>query len=412
MRKRMILMTVALVVVFGGLFAYNFIKNYMMKQYFAHFEVPPVTVSTTVAELKNWQSELSAVGTFAAVQGIDVSAQVSGTVMAIYFNSGDYVKQGTPLIQIDDRVDQATLKSNEAALALQQVSFRRQVELSKKGATSASEVDEARANLKQAEALVENTKAILAEKRIVAPFSGILGVRQVDLGEYITPGTSRIVSLQSLDPLFLEFFLPEQDLTLLATHEKIHVSVESFPNKVFLGKITAIDSKSSPTTHNVLVQAMVSNCSVDDLLRKESTSTASTPVAEVQDCSKDKRIHRDITQYAFAPGLFADVHVLLPLKRNVIVLPATAITYTLYGDSVYIIKKEGKDPKGAPILKAYRRYVTTGETRGNEVVIEKGLSAKELVVSSGQIKLHEGTRVVIDNHITLNESQDLQGMGQ
>lgn len=406
MPKRMVILILALVLVFGGIVAFNLFKNYMMGNYFAHFEAPPVTISTVKASEENWQPVLQSVGDFVAIQGVEISSQISGVVSKISFESGQYVKQGEPLLTIDDSVEQATLKDNQANLLLQQHNFTRQINLRKTGFNTGSDLDTARANLDSALAAVQKTQAMIDQKHITAPFDGQLGIRQVSLGEYIIPGQTNIVTLQSLNPLYLQFYLPEQNLSNLSVGQPIQFNVESEPNKTYDGKITAIDSKIDLNTHNILVQATVDNPLVNNLMTHKSTDSRS----------------QEEPSYAFAPGMFAKVAVLLPQQEKAIVLPLTAVTYTLYGDSVYIVKEEKKDKaKGndkdkvkntKPILKVYRQFVKTGEKKGDRVVILSGVKAGDQVVNAGQMKLHNGTVVIINNKIKLDENKSLAQLGQ
>lgn len=366
--KRMRNLVIVLVVVFGGLVAYNTIRSIMMASFFAHFQPPAVSISTVEAKLENWHPVLQTVGTFVAIQGVDINAQVAGIVREISFESGQQVKTGDPLLIIDDSVEQASLKNAEANLLLQRHNFQRQTNLIKTGSTSISDLDTARAELTKAIASMEQIKATIAQKHIVAPFDGKLGIRQVSLGEYITPGQTSIVTLQSLNPLYLQFYLPEQNLSLLHPGQRVHFFVEAQPGKVFDGKITAVNSKIDINTHNVLIQATVDN-----------------PVLTSGD-------------FTFMPGVFAKIQVLLPEQKQKVVLPLTAVTYTLYGDSVYIVKKDKT---------VYRQFVKTGEKKGNQVVILSGVKAGDQVVSAGQMKLHNGTKVIINNDVKLPDTEEV-----
>ncbi len=369
---RMGILVIILVVVFGGLIAYNLFRDYMMNQYLSHMEAPAFTIASVEATEKNWQPVLQTVGDFVAIEGIEVNSQVGGIVHEIAFQSGQMVKKGDLLLVIDDSVEQAALKDNQANLVLQKLGFQRQSNLIKTGSTSSSEMDKARAGLDSALAALQQTEALIAQKHIAAPFDGKLGIRQVSLGQYIMPGQTPIVTLQSLDPLYLQFYLPEQNLSKLYVNQPIQFFVDALPEKMFTGKITAINSKVDVNTHNMLIQATVKN-----------------PV--------------ESSQFLFTPGMFAKVNVLLPVQEKAVVLPLTAVAYTLYGDSVYVIKKEGKDESGKPILKVYRQFVTTGERKGDEVVILKGVKAGQLVVNTGQMKLQDGTRISINNSVKLDD---------
>ncbi len=365
--KRMKIMIIILIVVFGGIFAFNILRHVMMKRFFANFTPPPVTISSTKATAKTWEPFISSIGTLVAIDGVQVSPQVGGTVMAIKFESGQMAKAGTPLVQIDDRTDQEDLKSYQAQLKLDELNYQRQINLIKTKATSQSSVDSAQAQLEQSKANVAKTLILIAQKNIEAPFDGKLGIRQVNLGQYVSPGTA-LVSLQSLNPMYVQFSLPEHYLKSLYVDQPVQVTVTTNPKEIFQGKINAIDSTSNAQTHNILVQAVLPN-----------------------------------DQFHLYPGMFANIKVMLPTQENVITVPQTAVSFSLYGDSIFVIKQEGKDEKGNPILKTYRRYITTGDRQGNEVAILKGISANEEVVTSGQLKLDDGTHVVINNSVTLPE---------
>lgn len=370
--SRMTILVIILVVVFGGLIAYNLVRDYMISQYLSHMDAPAFTVASVEAKEENWQPVLQTVGDFVAIEGIEVNSQVGGIVKEIDFKSGQMVKKGDLLLVIDDSVEQASLKDNQANLVLQKVSFQRQSNLIKTGSTSSSEMDKARAGLDSALAALQQTEALIAQKHITAPFDGKLGIRQVSLGQYIMPGETPIVTLQLQDPLYLQFYLPEQNLPRLYVNQPIEFFVEALPDKMFKGKITAINSKVDVNTHNVLIQATVRNTI-------------------------------ESGRFMFAPGMFAKINVLLPEQEKAVVLPLTAVAYTLYGDSVYVIKQKGKDENGKPILKVYRQFVTTGERKGDEVVILKGIKVGQLVVNAGQMKLQDGTRIAINDSVKLDD---------
>ncbi|ASQ45306.1 Multidrug resistance protein MdtA precursor [Legionella clemsonensis] len=417
MKKRMTIMIIALVVVFGGIIAFNLFKSFMIKRFFASYEPPAVSVSSVTAVKKNWKPTIAAVGNFVAINGVEVNSQTSGNVIEIHFESGQYLEKDQPLIDIDDRVDQATLKFNKADLALKELSYKRQADLFKRGATPSSNVDEALASLQQAQANVEKTQAEISQKHITAPFSGQLGIRQVNLGQYITPGQTSIVTLQSMDPLFLEFYLPEQMLKRLHLEQRIQFSVEGFPNRVFEGKITAINAKVDTNTHNILVQATVPNCPATDPQLKSAKDQKSqkenNPMVIKCDSSLNAKNH--VTQFAFIPGMFAAISVEQPSIPDTVVLPSTAISYSLYGNSVFVIEKDKqgkKDNEGKDILRVRRVFVSTGEQEGNFTVIKKGIEPGQQVVSSGELKLQNGTRVVINNSVKLQDAADPDQLGQ
>ncbi len=366
MKKRMIIMIIALVVVFGGIFSFDAFRGYMIKQYFAHFEPPPAVISAHPAESKTWTPYLTTVGTLIAINGVSISSEASGLVAELNFKSGQIVTQGQLLVKLDDSVDQADLKNNQAALTLAQLNFDRIKNLFGKGAASSSDLDTNRAKLQQAQAAVDRTNALIAQKNIRAPFAGKIGIRSVNLGEYVTPGATILASLQSLDPLFIHFSLPEQDLKLLSENQDVLLKVQAYPDIKFQGKITAINSTVDPKSHTIQVQATVPN--------------------------KDLKLY---------PGLFADIEVALPQQQNVITVANTAVAYSLYGDSVFVAKTEGKDKEGKPILKAYRTFVKTGIQRGNEIAIIDGVKVGDMVIDSGQLKLQNGIGVIINNKVSV-----------
>ncbi|KTD48716.1 RND efflux membrane fusion protein, acriflavin resistance protein E [Legionella rubrilucens] len=420
MKKRMTIMITALVIVFGGIVAFNLFKNFMIKRFFATYEPPAVSVSSVTAVKREWRPTLPAVGNFVATNGVEVNSEASGNVVKIHFESGQYVSEGSKLIDIDDSVDQATLKFNKAQLALRQLSYQRQVDLNKKGAAPVSNVDEAKANLEQSEADVEKTEAQIRQKHITAPFAGKLGIRQVNLGQYITPGQTSIVTLQSLDPLYLQFYLPEQYYKRLHINQGIEFNVEEFEGLAFQAKITAINAKVDPNTHNVLVQATLPNCPSEALSDLKKTTLVKTSKdidtgKTIVTCSTKDNLKNHISHFVFIPGMFASIAVEQPAISEVIVLPSTAISYSLYGHSVYLIEKGSKgekDENGKDKLYVKRVFVKTGEQSGNFTVINSGVKAGDIVVSSGELKLQNGTRVVINNSVKLNAVSNPDTMGQ
>lgn len=419
-KKRMIIMIIFLFIIFGGIIAFNLFKAFMMKRFFAHYEPPAVTVSSVTAKLQDWEPTISAVGNFVAINGVEVNSQAAGNVVAIQFDSGEFIEKGQALIDIDDTVDAATLKFNQSDLALQQINYNRQTDLFKRGATPSSSVDEARAKLLQAQANVEKTQAIIRQKHITAPFSGRLGIRQVNLGQYISPGETAIVSLQSLDPLYLEFYLPEQYLKQLSIGQKIIFKVEQNHQYLFQGTISAINSKVDVNTHNILVQATVPNCPAKAVANPEQSTLVKVKEQDyfkkaMMICNSDLNAKNHVTAFNFIPGMFADIEVIQPTISKVLVLPSTAISYSLYGNSVFVIEKDknGKqDDKEDDILRVKRVFVTTGEQKGNYTIIKKGISAGTQVVSAGELKLQDDTRVVINNDVKLDSTVNPEQLSQ
>lgn len=414
MKKNAKTVVVGVAILFGLIITYNFVKGFLIKRFFANYTPPAVTVSSIIAKKQHWAPQISAVGNFSAINGVEVNSQVSGNVVAIHFQSGQYIEANQPLIDLDDSVDQAVLKSNQSDLALQEINYKRQADLIKRGATSGSSVDETRAKLLEAQAGVEKTQASIRHKHITAPFSGQLGIRKVDLGQYISPGQTEIVTLQSMDPLFLNFHLPEQLLNRLHTGQKVTFRVEKDPNLLFEGKITAINSRIDPSTHNIEVQATLPNCPAQAIL-----DPLHSPLVKAKKRARDGKIliscnsalnaKNKIVSFNFIPGMFAAIEVEQPVIHDLIVLPTTAISYSLYGNSVYIIEPD-KNNKDTLVVK--RTFVSTGDQQGNYTVIKKGIRAGQQIVSSGELKLQDGTPVAINNSVQLKDILNPDELGE
>lgn len=411
MNKRMTKMAIVLGVFFGGIIAFNFIKSLIIKHAIANYKPPAVSVSSAIAQAVDWQPTINTIGNFIALNGVDISSQASGNVVNIAFDSGQYVTKGAPLITLDDSIEQAILKSDQSQLTLKELNYKRQTDLFARGATPSSSVDEAKANLQQAQAKVEQTQAQINHKHIVAPFDGRLGIRQVNLGQYIIPGQTSIVSLQSLDPLYLEFYLPEQLYKRIKPDQTITFTVDQFPDIIFEGKITALNSKIDLNTHNVQVQAILPNCPVEALtdpskssLIKTHAETRGSKLVVACDTAVNKK--NQIQNFAFIPGMFSSIKISQPIQPNTVIIPSTAVSYSLYGNSVYLIEKEKES------MTVKRVFVTTGEQQGNYTVIKKGINSGQLVVSTGDIKLQNGTQVTINNDVKLNETSNPEVLGQ
>lgn len=361
---RFILMLGILGLVFGGIFV-------LKKQQFEEMAAqqgpqPPAVIAAAEVRTDDWRPHLNAVGSLVAVQGIFVTNEAAGKVRAIYFRSGEEVSQGDVLLELDDSVDQANLEGALAGRRLAEVRFNRLRDLLEKNAVSQADYDEARANLDNAEAQVSSQRELLQQKQIRAPFSGRLGIRQVDVGEYLSPG-SPIVPLESLNPIYVDYSLPEKDLNRISVGQELTVTVKAWPDRVFRGEISAINPGIDPETRNVRIRGTLQN--PEQLLR---------------------------------PGMFAQVNTLLPLRENVPTLPRTAITYATYGQSVFLIREEGDG------LVVESRQVVTGDVRDGRVEIVSGLEVGDRVVSAGQNKLRNGQPVRIDNSIELDRMQVIQ----
>lgn len=367
-RSRLLLFVAGGIASFTILLAlFQFVGKPAMIRSFISKAPPPVTVVAVVeARTQTWVPRLPATGTFRAVQGVDIAPQTAGIVRAIDFQSGQDVDAGAVLVQIDDAVEQADLKSAIANLRNAELALERQQQLIVGGSTARASFDQAQAARDQAAAAVEKIRAQIDQKALKAPFAGRLGIRKVDVGQYISPGTS-VVTLQQLDPMFLDFTVPEQNLGQLAVGQDVEVSVDAYAGRLFKGAILSIDARVSAETRNVLVRAQVANA--DKLLR---------------------------------PGMYATLSVLAGAAQERISVPRTAVTYSLYGDAVFVIKPlendaNAKTADGKDVFTIERRFVRTGEMRDDMVVITQGLAAGETIVSEGQVKLLPNARVTLDN---------------
>ncbi|WP_404440269.1 efflux RND transporter periplasmic adaptor subunit [Stutzerimonas chloritidismutans] len=377
MLRRMLLMLGAVIVVVLILAAFKFNSIYSQIQQFKAPK-PPINVEVAESSRLPWQSRLPAIGTLTASQGIDLSVEIAGTISAVQFRSGEKVSKGQPIVLLDSEIEQASLTAAQADLHLAKVEFERARSLVDRQAISRSEFDRLNAESQKAAATVAQLKASLAKKRILAPFSGTIGISQVDVGDFVAAGTP-IATLQDLSTLFVDFYLAEQQVPLLAIGQPVHLQVAAFPGEQFEGKIVALNPKVEITTRNVQVRAELAN--------------------------PGERL---------LPGMFADLQVLLPSEEPQVVVPETAITYTLYGNSVLVVK-EGQAPtpeddteevteapeRSEPYLVVERRFVKTGERRDGRVVILEGLDVGEQVVIAGQLKLDNGAHVAIAEKRTL-----------
>jgi membrane fusion protein (multidrug efflux system) len=359
MNLRMLMMLAASALVFGGVFGFKWYGNRMMNRYFDTMPVPLVTISSAKASKETWDLTLTAVGTLEAVRGTDVTTEASGIVDAIEFESGDTAAAGEMLVTLDRATDLAELAALEAEAELARQELERARNLVGRGAISESEVDRRAAEAAAAHASVDAQRARIAQKVIRAPFAGELGIRKVDLGQHISPGTG-IVTLQALDPIHVNFKLPQQQLADVRVGYPVVIDVEAFGDRHFRGAITAIEPRVETSTRNFEVQATLAN--PDRLLR---------------------------------PGMFAQVLVELGASEEVVVVPQTAVSYNPYGDSVWVIVPAEREAR--PTVE--RRLVTLGRRRGDLVQVSAGLAVGEEVATSGLLKLRNGASIQIDNSI-------------
>ena len=363
MIKRMVIMLVAVAIVLGAVFGFQAFKGVMIRKYMSAMGSPPQTVSTTKAAFSQWQPNIEAIGSLRAVKGADLSIEVSGVVDSISFNSGDDVAAGAPLLKLRSDDDAAKLDSLKATAELNQITYDRDQKQFKLQAVSQATLDTDSANLKNANAQVAQQQAILDKKNLRAPFAGHLGIRAVDLGQYLAAGTT-IVALQALDPIFLDFFVPQQAVDQVKLGQTVAVKVDAYKDRTFPGEISAVNPKVDASSRNVQIRATLKNA--------------------------DHRL---------LPGMYATVDIATGAPQNYITLPQTAITYNPYGDTVYIVDDRGGDAGGKTSLVARQTFVTLGPTRGDQVAVLKGVHDGDTIVTAGQIKLHNGSTVLIDNSI-------------
>jgi membrane fusion protein (multidrug efflux system) len=363
MIKRMLFMLVLVGVVLGGLFGFKAFVGGKIKEAMASMADLPQTVSAAKAASSDWQPRIDAVGSLRAVRGADLSLEVAGMVEEITFQSGDEVQAGQVLLRLRDEDDVAKLQSLEATAQLARITYDRDVKQLKAQAISQAIVDNDEANLRNAKAQVAQQKAMVDKKTLRAPFAGRLGLRQVDLGQYLSAGTV-IATLQSLDPIFVDFLLPQQSVAQLSVGQMVRVKVDAFPGREFAGKITAINPKVETASRNIQVRATLPN--------------------------RDQKL---------LPGMFATVELETGAPQRLVTLPQTAVSYNPYGSLVYIVDDKAKDAGGKPHPVARQVFVTTGATRGDQVAILKGVSEGDTVVTSGQVKLRNGVPLAIDNRI-------------
>jgi membrane fusion protein (multidrug efflux system) len=362
MAKRFILVLVIVAALLGGL---GFVKYRQVETAIAmgaSFAPPPTAVTTVVAKRETWPTTLEVIGTAAAIQGVTVGADLPGTVDKIHFESGQSVKEGDILVELDIRQEKAQLANIEAQRDLARIQYGRSEELVKAGVISKSEYDNAASQQKATEAQVGEIKASIARKTIHAPFSGILGIRQISLGQYLAAGQA-IVSLQALNPIYVNFGVPQQDTPKMSIGRGLQVTTTDLPGVVFNGKITALDSVVNEQTRNIQVQATFQN--------------------------QAGRLR---------PGMYVQVELPLGKPRDVIPLPASAINYAPYGDSVFVVA-EMKDQKGNTYRGVKQQVVKIEGSRGDQVAITSGLNVGDEVVSSGVFRLRNAAPVLVNNSV-------------
>ncbi len=360
MAKRMILMLAAMVALIAGL---GFVKFKQIEAATKNvMQPPPEAVTTIPAQEAKWPETLNVIGTMEAVQGVTVSADLPGTVARITFESGKWVHAGEVLVELDTRQERAQLADVEASHELARVNFGRMKELVDGGVISRMEYDRATADQRQTEAKVNEIRATIERKTIRAPFSGVLGIRKVNLGQYLSAGDA-VVPLQSLNPIYVNFGVPQQSAGQAQVGRSLQITADDLPGREFSGRVTAVDSVVDATTRNIQVQATLAN-----------------PEGKLR------------------PGMFVQVKVTVGADRTVIALPASAINYAPYGDSVFVVT-DLKDAKGQTYRGVQQQFVKTAGSRGDQVAIVSGVKPGDEVVTSGVFRLRNGAAVQINNKV-------------
>lgn len=352
MRRQWGIGGIVLLLLFGGIFGLKWLQ---MRNSGGGMGPPAVSVATVTAEAAHWAPEVGVVGTLSALQGAEITAQIAGNITAVAFRPGTRVAKGALLVQLDDSTERARLHADEAQLKVAATELARARELRKANATSDAALQSAEAAYGSAQAAVEGDKAALAKLRITAPFAGVVGVRLVSQGQYVSPGTP-IVQLQNPDPLRLDFALPQGMLPQLQTGDTVQFTVDAYPGEIFRGRIAALDASVDPQTRNIAVQAVLRN--------------------------PDGRLR---------PGLYGAVSMSAGAELAGVELPETAVGYSTFGDLVYVVQQRGEQPT------ALARHVAIIANRDGRVLIGKGVTAGEQVVAAGQHKLRDGSAVVVRN---------------
>ena len=370
MTKKMVIMLVVVGVIFGSVFGYQAFQSYMMKKYMAAGGDPEVTVSTAVASMQEWQPQISATGSLRAVRGVDMATEVAGLVQSVHIKSGEAVKASQLLAQLNADTDIAQLQTLTASRDLSKTVYERNQKQFLAQAVSQASLDADAADLKVKQAQVAQQEAQVVKKTIRAPFAGRLGISLVNPGQYLNAG-DKIVTLQALDSIYIDFYLPQQELSRLAAGQTIVAATDTYPNKKFNGRISAISPKVDRETRNVQIEAMVAN-----------------------------------PRHELLPGMYATVKIQAGKAGRYLTIPRTAVTFNPYGETVYIVEAKGKTKDGKPSFAVRQSFVTLGPARGDQVSILKGVKAGDQVVTAGQLKLRSGSPVVINNTVQpLNDAR-------
>jgi membrane fusion protein, multidrug efflux system len=355
----LVIVGVLLALVLGGFYGFNRYRAQAIANFFANNKPPPAQIAAVIATTETVPRFATGIGSLAAVHQVTITPEIGGLATAILFEPGATVKAGDPLVQLNDAPDRGDLANYEAQARLAAVSLERAKLLAQRQAGPQQTVDQTQSQLDQARAQIIKTQAIIAQKLIRAPFAGRLGVRQIDLGQYLSQGTT-IVTLTELDELYVNFTLPSTMRATIVLGQTVNITADAFPGRAFTARITTLEPQVRADTRTMMVQATLAN-----------------------------------PDEALLPGMFVNAAVVLPAERDQVVLPETAVDYTLYGDSVYVVREDGADAAGKPVAKAFRTPVKTGTRWEGKVAILSGVDPGALVVAAGQIKLQNGAPVIV-----------------
>lgn len=361
-------MLICIIIFFGAIFALKVFIFHKEKSISATFKNPIVTVSAMAAKTDQWSSVINVVGSTRTVEGVNVTTELPGMIEEIDFIPGADVKKNDVLVKLDIAPDVAKLHELQAQATLAKITFNRDQKQYHFGAVSKEQLDTDNANMQSTAASVEEQQATINKKIIRAPFSGRLGISAVNLGEYINSG-AQIVNLQTLDPIYVDFYLPQQEIQDVSVGQTIEMTADRVPGKKFEGKITTINPMVNSDIRNVEVEATLTN-----------------------------------SPAVLLPGMFTNVLINIGNNKTFITLPEAAVTFNPYGALVYILKKTNQTQNGKAVFQAEQQFVQTGETRGNQIEILKGINSNDQVVTSGQLKLKNGSFVMVDNSVTPSDN--------
>ncbi|MGV8949216.1 MAG: efflux RND transporter periplasmic adaptor subunit [Candidatus Paracaedibacter sp.] len=356
--KAMVLMLFFTVLLFGAIFAYKFAKILLM----SHPAMPPVSVSAMPATYQEWQPKLRALGTLRAIQGVDITTELPGMIKKIHLTPGSSAKAGDMLVELNADSEIAQRDALQATVELAEITYKRDKSQFAVHAISQATLDFDKADLNSKKAQLAQAEAIVAKKIIRAPFAGTLGISAINLGQYLNTG-DKVITLQSLDPIYVDFSLPQQALASLKVGQKITLKIDTY-KEAFVGQVTSMDPKIDASTRNIQIEATIANSNLK-----------------------------------LYPGMFGEVDIYTGAPQRHLTLPKTAISFNPFGEIVYIITETGKDKAGKPILSVQQKFVSVGESRGDQTTITKGLKERDQVVLAGQQKLKNGTVVTIHNEV-------------